>query len=460
MLKIAPGVLLLWFSVLLLPQPSLASADAATTIPLSGQLVAGELCPSLPPPTGTIVDVSSVAELQHAVNTATPDTTIRIADGVYDLDGAYLRVDVANVTLRSASGNRQGVVLDGNYVTTEIVQVVASGVTIADLTLREALYHPIHVMSTGSAPTLNALIYNVRIIDPGQQAIKINPVQGGHYVDGGEIACSRIELSDAGRIRVWEINGSCYTGGVDAHQARDWVVRDNWIEGFWCERGLSEHAIHFWRACRDTVVERNRLVDNARGVGLGLVTSGEVRTYEDNPCPEAEGDYVDHYGGVVRNNMVFATRAELFSSQYGFDCGVCLWQACGARVLHNTVASTQPPFSSIEWRFEHTDVDLMNNLASHRLLERDGEPTARLAGNLEQQPLSLFVDGPRGNLHLGAAASAAIDQGVAVAGGLCDDDLDGEPRPSGGARDVGADEVRVPALGRWRGYLPAVLAGR
>ena len=89
--KNAPGVLLLWFSALFLPLPGLASPDMVSTTPPSGQLAASALCPSLPPPTGTIVDVSSVAELQQAVNTAIPNTTIRIADGVYDLNGAYLR---------------------------------------------------------------------------------------------------------------------------------------------------------------------------------------------------------------------------------------------------------------------------------------------------------------------------------------------------------------------------------
>ena len=47
------------------------------------------------------------------------------------------------MTLRGQSGQRDAVVLDGNYVTTEIVQVVASDVTVADLTLREAWDHPI-----------------------------------------------------------------------------------------------------------------------------------------------------------------------------------------------------------------------------------------------------------------------------------------------------------------------------
>jgi hypothetical protein len=427
---------------------------AAPPSPASGSPGSSALCPALPPPSGTIVEVSTVAELEAAVNGAAAQTTIRVADGQYNLNGVYLRFDVPGVTLRSASGNREAVILDGNYLTTEIIQIVASGVTIADLTLRQARDHPIHVTSTPASHTLDTLIYNVHVVDPGQQAIKINPAaEGGFYPDDGEIACSRIELTDSGRPRVWEINDRCYTGGIDAHQARGWIVRDNVIEGFWCEYDLAEHAVHFWRGCRETMVERNVLLDNARGVGFGLMEDGEARTYADDPCPLAEGGYVGHYGGIVRNNFVFAGRGELFASQYGFDCGICLWQACGAQVLHNTVASTQDPFSSIEWRFDHTDVDLDNNLVTHWLMDRGG--TARLAGNLESQPLSLFVDASTGDLHLRATATSAIDHGVSLAPGLCDGDIDGATRPAGSAPDVGADEVGVPA--RLSIFLPLLI---
>ena len=399
------------------------------------------LCPPLAPPSGSTITVSTVAELQDAVNNATLGDTILVADGVYNLDGVYLRFAVPNVTLRSASGNRENVILDGNYITTEIVQIVASNVTIADLTLREAYYHPIHVSSTSSADTTGTLIYNVHIVDPGEQAIKINPYTGEnalYFPDDGVIACSHIELTDAGRPH---IRNDCYTGGVDAHQARDWVIRDNLIEGFWCESGLSEHGIHLWRSCRDTLVERNELRNNARGIGFGLAESGiGIRTYSDNPCPGAGGGYVDHYGGTIRNNFVFANDSGLFASGDGFDCGICLWNACGARALHNTVASTQDPFSSIEWRFDYTDVDIINNLVSHNLRDRGGAAT--LSENLENQPSTLFVDGTNGDLHLVSTATAAIDQAAALPD--VSDDFDGDGRPIGPAPDVGADEYGVP----------------
>jgi hypothetical protein len=396
------------------------------------------LCPVLDPPTGSTVNVSTVAQLQNAVNNATAGDNILIADGTYNLDGIYLRIDTPGTTLRSASGVRDAVVLDGNYITTEIIQIVASNVTIADLTLREAYNHPIHVMSSAAGDTVNTFIYNVHIIDPGEQAIKINPASAGRYPDDGVIACSHIELTDIGRPH---IRNNCYTGGIDAHQAQGWVIRDNLIEGFWCQNGLSEHGIHLWRGSRDTRVERNRLNENARGIGFGLATSGEARTYSDDPCPSAGGGYVDHYGGIVRNNFIFASRDALFGSQYGFDCGICLWQACGAKALNNTVFSTAAPYSSIEWRFDNSDVEISNNLVSHNLRDRGG--TATLDKNLENNPDNVFVDGPNGDLHLLPAAFDAIDKAVPLA--EVSDDIDGDQRPIGSGPDIGADEYGLAA---------------
>lgn len=411
------------------------AASVAATDPV-------DYCPPLPAPSGPTVLVASVGELVDAVASASPGTTILVADGVYDLAGAYLRIETPNVTLRSESGHREAVILDGSYATTEIVQIAASNVTVADLTLREARDHPIHVMSTSSAGTDGTLIYNVHIVDPGQQAIKINPVDSSHFVDGGVVACSRIELTSAGRPHVRD---NCYTGGVDAHAAEGWVIRDNEIEGFWCDTGLSEHAVHFWRASRDTRVERNRLRNNARGVGFGLSSDGSGRTYADAPCPSAGGAYVDHYGGDIQNNFISASDAGLFASAYGFDCGICLWQACEATATHNTIHSsnTGATFSSIEWRFPNTIATLTNNLANHTMRERDGA-TGTLAGNVTSADGGWYVDAPVGDLHLVPDATGAIDQGVATALAA---DMDGDSRPYGSAADVGADErLPIPSL--------------
>ncbi len=406
-----------------------------------GSGVAAANCDALAKPVGNVINVTvaQAGQLQGIVSGAQSGDTISLADGTYTLNGAFLYFKTPNVTLRSTSGNRKAVILDGNYQGTEIVTVAASNVTIADLTIQKAYTHPIHVTTSGNSDTLNTLIYNVHIIDPREQAIKINPDYGNAFVDYGEIACSHLELTDQGRPLVQPVPDGCYTGGVDAHQARGWVIRDNRIEGFWCNTGISEHAVHCWYGCRDTVVERNVLVNNARGVGFGLLNSGTARTYADNPCPAAGNGYVGHYDGIVRNNFIFANDQGLLQSPNGFDCGICFWSACGAKAVHNTVVSTGPNFSSIEWRFStSTGVEITNNIATHPLLERNSA-SATQAGNLENAQLSLFLDGGAGKLHLAAGASAAIDQGVSVPAGVCDDDIDNEARS--GPRDIGADEI-------------------
>lgn len=400
--------------------------------------VLGAVCEPLPPPAGNVifVDPSQVSFLYYAVCNANPGDTILLGDGTYSLNGLYLWVSAADVSIRSASGNREAVILDGNYQTTEIIHIAASNVTVADLTLKRPYFHAIHVEPPTDGDIFDTLIYNVRILDPGQQAIKINQ-NGTYFADYGKISCCRIELTDTGRSKIWEINGSCYTGGIDAHQSQGWVIQNNVIEGFWCENGLSEHGIHLWRGCRDTLVERNQLIDNARGIGFGLLENGSGRTYDDNPCPGAS--YVGHYDGIIRNNFVFQTRVELRDSEAGFDCGICLWQACGPRVLHNTVVSAADPFSSIEWRFSNTNAVITNNLISHNFMERDAA-TAFLEGNLDYQPLSLFIDGPGGDLHLTENASVAVNQGVLIGNDLCVDDIDTDIR--GFRPDIGADEIK------------------
>lgn len=405
----------------------------------------GHFCEPLAPPEGKVIDVGpdEAGDLRAIVGSLETGDTVALADGTYDLNGEYLWIETPGVTLRSASGNPDRVVLDGGYTGSEIVTIAASDVTVAELTIRRAYTHGIHVTSSDAGDTLNTLIYRVHIVDSREQAIKINPHNtSGVYPDNGVVACSHLLLTDGGRPDVNPTSGGCYTGGVDAHQARGWVIRDNLIEGFWCETGLSEHAVHFWRGGRDTVVERNRLVDNARGVGFGLSTDGDARIYDDNPCPSAGDGYVCHYRGIVRNNEIFVSSPNLLASADGFDCGICLWSACGATAVHNTIVSTGDNFSAIEWRFETTqNLLIADNLTTHTLRERDGAHATEQT-NLQNAPLSIFVDGIEGDLHLDGNAHAALDTGTALESGLCDFDMEGNPRPNGAAPDLGAHEYQ------------------
>lgn len=401
-------------------------------------LVAQTVCTSLPAPTGPVIDVSAsqASQLRSIVLGAVSGTTILLQDGQYDMSSgdatSRLVFNTSEVTLRSASGVPENVVLDGAYGTNELISIRASNIVIADLTLTRAYDHPIHISGSPGEPIVGSIMHNLRIIDPGQQAIKVNAVEDG-YVDYGIIRCSVIELTDIGRAQVRD---NCYTGGIDIHKAWGWKIQRNWIEGFWCDSGLSEHGIHFWSASRDTLVEENIILNSARGIGYGLRELSQDRQYPDDPYPEV--GYMGHIDGVIRNNFIAASDSRLFTSGNGFDSGIALEQAHGTAVYHNTVASTATPrSSSIEWRFENTLADIANNLTTDRLHPRNGG-IATLAGNLDYVPTSWFADVPAADLHLSAAGQTAVDAGVDLGPGLADWDIDGQPRT--GAPDVGADE--------------------
>lgn len=386
---------------------------------------ASDPCAPLPPPTGTTVHVTSsqAGELRAIVAAAATGTTILLADGFYDLSGGdaghRLVFATPGVTLRSESGDRDGVILDGGYTTDELVSISASDVVIADLTLRRAYDHPIHVSGPG-VPISGIVLHNLRIEDPGQQAVKVNPDgTGAGTVDDSVLRCSELVLTDAGR---GHIRDSCYTGGLDAHHATGWHVHDVRVEGFWCPLGLSEHGIHFWRASADTLVERVTVLDCARGIGFGLGSDA------------ADG----HVGGIIRNCFVAAADSGLFGSEYGFDTGISLESASGAVVAHDTVVSTTAPrSSSIEWRWPLTDATVANNLVSDRLLPRNGA-TATVEGNLEYAPLAWFTDPTAADLHLLDGEIPAVDAGTAPPPGGATSDIDRQARDP--SPDVGADE--------------------
>lgn len=393
-------------------------------------------CSPLPPPTGEVIAVAPTDDLAAAIAAAPAGATLVLADGTYDVSAAsYIVFATPGVTLRSQSGDPSAVVIDGGYAIGSVFEITASDVTIAEVTIQRPMYHPIHVTGGAAGNTENVAIYRVHALDPGQQAIKIN-ASDGRYADLGTVACSHLELTASGREHVTD----CYTGGIDAHLARGWVFRDNTIVGFWCAEGLSEHAVHVWNSGRDTVVERNTIVDCARGVGFGLGENGNgtSRSYDDDPCPGV-GGFVGHYGGIIRNNMIVARDPALFASQFGMDSGVALEQACDATVVHNTIVATAPPFVAMEYRWPNTRATIANNLVTDDIVMRDGG-SATLMGNLTGSDLSPFVDVAAGDLHL-VADTAAIGAGVVLPSGLADTDFDGDPRDP--MPDAGADE-RVP----------------
>jgi hypothetical protein len=289
-------------------------------------------------------------------------------------------------------------VLDGGaYQSGNVLAVEASHVTIADVTLRRANFHLIHVRGGGD----HVRLHNLHLVDGREQLIKVNPSATGAQNDHGVLACSLLELTAAGRAHI-EAHPTpgfdCYTGGLNVHQARGWVVRDNTFRAIYCPRkGLALSAIHFWRTSRDTVVERNRIVNCARGIGFGLGVDRTRRNYADLPADATLDRGVQHLGGIIRNNVIWSDIGNRF------DTGITLEQARGARVLHNTVYANAG-FSAIDARFPLSDPIIRGNLANLRITGRHGARPV-IDDNVVNASASFFVDPAVGNLRLAGQAA-------------------------------------------------------
>lgn len=402
-------------------------SDYVTSFTIASPPVQAGFCPAWPAATGNTVTVSTTSALVNAVANSPSGTTILVADGTYT--GVDLVFRTPNVTLRSKSGNRDGVVIDGNYQVGEVLSVYAAHVTIADLSLSHPINHPVHLGGGGDY----AMLYNLHLIDAGEQFVKVNPDTSGNTNDYGTLACSLLELTPAGRSYVETTTAAstgfaCYTGGIDGHAAWGWEVRDNTIRDIYCDSGLAEHGIHFWDTSRDTVVERNVLINDARAIGFGLGTTASGRAYPDNPLAGTGlvATSVGHIGGVIRNNFIYADTTH-FDTAIGFE------EAWKASVFHNTVFSTVGGLG-IDVRYANSVVAVENNLATPGLDQRDSGQVSANAGNFAATA-NMFVSPATGDLHL-ASAGVAL-KGVSL-NGLVPTDIDGETR--GTPPDSGADE--------------------
>ncbi len=372
--------------------------------------------PALPAPTGTVVNVSTESQLQTAVHNLTSNTTIVIAPGTYTLSSTlYVNGTFTNVGLRGATNNRDDVVLVGPGMATAAYGNVpygiwtggnVQGITIANLTIRDLYYHPI-IFNAG---TQSPRVYNVHLINAGQQFIKSNPDGSGGGVNNGIVEYSVIEYTSTAK--------DSYTNGVDVHTASGWIIRNNLFRNIVSPPGmLAGPSVLVWNHSSNAIVEGNSFINCARGVAFGL---------------EDVSPGTDNSGGIIRNNFFFRTGAQ------SGDNAIGVADSPNTQVLNNTVFLSGTYPSPIEYRFTGTTgVVIANNITDGIISARDGA-TGTVQSNLVGAQANLFVDASTGDLHLASTATSAIDKGVTLP--TVTDDWDGEARPQGAGYDIGADE--------------------
>ena len=221
--------------------------------------------PPLAPPGGAIVNVATDAQLQAAVQALTSNTTIVLAPGTYVLSSTlWINGTFANVGIRGATNNADDVVLVGPGMTEAAYGNVpygiwtggnVQGVTIANLTIRGLYYHPI-ILNGG---TQTPHIYNVHLIDAGEQFIKSNPNGAAGGVNNGIVEYSVIEFTTTAR--------DYYTNGVDVHAGANWIVRNNLFRNIVAPPGqLAGPAVLMWNHSSGTLTEGNTFLNCARGI--------------------------------------------------------------------------------------------------------------------------------------------------------------------------------------------------
>jgi hypothetical protein len=370
--------------------------------------------PPLPAPSGTVVRVETERALQAAVASLAPGTTVLIAPGTYRLTRTLYVRGVRDVAIRGETNDRDAVVLVGQGMTNADYGDVPFGIwagddvdtlLIANLTIREFYFHPIIFNAGVRRPR----VYNVHLVDAGQQFLKSNPAADGTGNAFGIVEYSVFEFTSTGR--------DDYPKAIDLHGATGWIIRHNLFRNIRAPEGqLSGPAVLVWRGSRDTIVDGNTFINCQREIVFGA----EAVT------PNS------HEGGVVRNNFIYRTSA------LRGDAAVSVWDSPGTRVLHNTIVLSGTYPNAIEFRFpDTTGVVIANNLTDAAIVERDGAASAAVSGNVTSATAGMFADAASGNLHLVATAARAIGRGVDLPG--AESDWDGEPRPAN-APDVGADE--------------------
>ncbi len=372
------------------------------TPPPSGQCD----CPDLST-NGPIISVSNITQLQNAINNSNGNETIMVQPGNYVLNyGLIISADKPNLTIMGATGNRDDVTLRGlgwnNSAVTHIFDVSADGFTVANMTVRDVYYHLIQIHSENDADDFTA--QNVRFIDAKEQLLKVS-AGASTFSDRGRILCCEFEFT-AG------IAYQNYTGGIDAHKSKDWLVQNNVFKGIRSPDGVvAEHAIHFWRDCEGTNVIGNQIERCDRGIGFGL---GDA--YENG-----------HRGGLIMNNFVHTNR----------DVGIGLEYAPNIKVYNNTVITDNYP-RSIEYRFSGTtNVQILNNLVSGQISDRGEGANGYVDYNYTASNLNIFTDAANHDYHLVGTPSGIVNAGTALSEVTTDIDCDN--RTSG--IDIGADEV-------------------
>ena len=365
------------------------------------------------------VEVSTTQQLYAEVSAANQrggDTVILINSGTYRLSEG-LSLTAPLITLRGQGSDRSQVIIEGDVMSPSaqvgsVISVYASDSTIENLTLQKCRWHIIQIHGEHNAD--RTTIRNCILRDSYEQMVKVTVNMDNLSISGdnGLVENNLFEYS-AG------IGPQYYIGGIDAHAAKNWIVRNNIFKYIISpDSRISEFAVHFWNSSADNLVEKNTIIDCDRAIGFGL-------------------DQRPNSGGIIRNNMIY------HSADNGAhaDTAIALTESPNTHVYNNTIFHEHTYPNAIEYRFSSTTgIYIANNLTNKSISARNGA-TGQVEYNITNAESSWFTDVAAGDLHLTDAGRLNVrNKGIAIS--ELTDDFDGHPRVAvDGFVDTGADEI-------------------
>ena len=375
--------------------------------------------PPLGAPAGPVIRVATVEQLFDAAEKVQPGGTILLADGLYRMP-RYFELHTDRVTLRSASGRRESVVLDGSESRHgELVGVTAcSGVTIADLSIQNVKFNGFKINSDRRATRVtvrNCVIRNVWQRGVKGPAVRLEDREKFRPTDCRIEYClftldrpKRLEDDPADTF------GGDYVGGIDVMCAQGWTIADNVFAGIHGRNRQARGAIFVWNDSRDCTIERNVIVDCDAGICLG-------NSYKPPETP------VHCTRCVVRNNFVTRCPESGIVADYTRQC----------KILHNTIHDPGSRLGRLI-RLVHANDGLVvaNNLLSGPAMRIETQDPIAIRGNVTREMGSAFADVAQGDLHLRSAVPGV----VGAVEPLAEVPADFDRQPRGPQADVGADQ--------------------
>jgi hypothetical protein len=385
------------------------------------------------------------SEIRSAGLSANYGDEIVIAPGEYHVTSS-LYITRPGLTFRGATGNRDDVVLYGNGMNVnsgvkEGFWAAADDIQLRDLTIRDFWHHGIHVCGTSSSTSDgyadNVVISNVKTINCGERHVKGSSSSGissNILIENLWMEQTEPYLPRPGH----PVDSNNYIGGIDAMHLSGWTIRDSTAVNIRGATGGGRAAVFLWNGVTDVTIERNTIVSCGHGISIGN-PSGPNNSHED-PWHAV--------GGVIRNNFI-VRRGDTY------DWAMELDNVKNFQVYNNTLYSADAGYFRTLQIYDETDegmttnLDIRNNIIRggvHDVSTGDWSSADLVAmGNIVDFTGAVvtpawFVDPLAGDLHLTAAALAAIDAAVPLAEVF--EDIDTGNRPA--SPDMGADEYQIP----------------